>query len=74
MENVSGFKTLDGGKFKDAVINELKAVGYTNLEWKMEQKKMYKRAEGLNIVKKLRKEVGFIVGVLKDAFAEGKKK
>ena len=35
MENVSGFKTLDGGKFKDAVINELKAVGYTNLEWKI---------------------------------------
>ena len=41
---------------------------------KMEQKKMHTRAEGLNIVKKLRKEVGFIVGVLKDAFAEGKKK
>ncbi len=35
MENVAGFKTLDEGKFKHTLISELKALGYTNLEWKI---------------------------------------
>ena len=35
MENVAGFKSLDDGNFKLTLIDELKALGYTNLEWKI---------------------------------------
>ncbi len=32
MENVAGFASLDGGSFVDRVADELRAIGYTNVE------------------------------------------